>query len=204
MEPIDVLRPTERELKEAIENYQNILNDSVALTTLFSQGHWFNYTKEHFEHHSSHVHAYPGMLGGHLVFLMIPSAYDHEGTKNIQDYVQLCPILTGERSNRISSKTALARINRWKDNYPTWIESQVTTEYGMFQAFDIDHQDFEEEIVSISLGLKSEVSGAFTFDRADLIVENDSPNALVFDDFARPVPPFGAVASANNFYLLTI
>ncbi len=203
MEPIDVLRPTFHELQQAINNYKNILKDSPALVSLFNQGQWFSYTRENFEISSSYVHAYPGVLGGQLVFLMIPSAYDNKDTPNIQDYVQLCPISLEDRSNRISSKTALARINRWHNNHAHWIPTQVDSEYGMFQAFNISSEDFEDEFVFISLGLLA-AADVDSPDRADMIVGNGNLNAMVYDDFVKPVPPFGASAAASSFYLLSL
>jgi hypothetical protein len=204
MEPIDVLRPTETELRDGITNYKNILNDSYQLNKLFSVGQWFSYAKENFLHASSHVHAYPAMLGGHLIFFLIPSAYDNADTPEIWNYVQMCPVTAGERSNRISSKTALVRIQRWKERHAEWIPEQVKSEYGMFQAFNIDHQDFEEDVVWISLGLKSNSAFPGSPDLADLIVENDLLNTMVYDDFSRPVPPYSATAAANSFYLLSL
>jgi hypothetical protein len=71
----------------------------------------------------------------------------------------------------------------------------------MFQAFDIERQDFECANTKLFLGLiatpTAEVSKT-----VDLIVANEEVT-VVYDDFTKPVPPYlNPSAAASSFYLI--
>jgi hypothetical protein len=64
-------------IKQSIANWHNVLNNNAKLIEYFGQGNCFlyNFTTT-MGVGSSHVHAYPAVKNGQLIFLMIPSKYD--------------------------------------------------------------------------------------------------------------------------------
>ena len=190
-------------IKQSIANYTAIVKNAPALVTLYGQGNCFNYVLPTAKELASSlsIHAYPGIYEGNLHFFLIPAAYDVSTCTDIGFHTQVCPVIWDLTSNRIPTKEAKARIKRWSDLYTTWIPQQVASTNGMFQAFDIEVQDFEVKGVKVHLGLAGNTAtpGVYT---ADLIVTNADLTAVYYDDFATPVPPYGAAATQSSFYLL--
>ncbi len=191
---------TTAEIKQCIANWTAILNDAPALTTALSQGDYFSYLYPSASVTTGTVHAYPGLVGNILNFFVIPSQYDN-ATSDIAAHTVVCPLLrTGDGSNRIPSKDAKVRIDRWNKNYTSWVTAQVASSSGMFQAFNIDRQDFEVNSVKMYLGLKATPQAEVSY-AADLIVANQG-SSVVYDDYVNPVPPYGPSAAVASFYLL--
>jgi len=190
-------------IKQSIANYTAIVKNAPALVTLYGQGNCFNYVLPSPKQLASSlsIHAYPGIYEGNLNFFLIPAAYDVSTCSDINAHTQVCPVIWDLTSNRIPTKEAKARIKRWGDLYTTWIPQQVASTNGMFQAFDIEVQDFEVKTVKLHLGLAGNTAtpGVYT---ADLIVTNADQNVVYYDDFVTPVPPYGTAATQSSFYLL--
>lgn len=201
---METTQMTTAQIKQCIANWTAILNNVPALETAFAQGNSFDY---HFPVNnlggSLSIHAYPGLKDGNLYFFLIPSAFDVSTCTDIAAHTAVCPILLSLGSNRIPAKEAKKRIDRWKDFYKTWIPQQVKSEFGMMQAFVLEVQDFEVTRVKINLGLTSDFQVPPTY-TADLIVTNVDQTAVYYDDFSKPVPPYGTgpAAAQSNFYLI--
>ncbi len=188
---------------DAIAAWKAILTNGSAMVGYFDQGNRFSYDNITYPEKSEHIHAYLGIYDNKLMFFMIPEAYDKEDYQaTISDYTQVCPVYwTLAGSHTINDMEAKARMDRWKDEYKTWVPKQASDPVGMFQAFNIHADDFESEGCVCSLGLQ--IGGVEGFRTADLIVANQNDKTLIqFDDFVKPVPPFGASAAAESFYLL--
>lgn len=187
----------------SIQNWLAIRNNDAQLISFLSQGYTFEYDFNTQET-SPYIHAYPGINNGQLYFFMIPSNYDcEEYSKDIDLYTTICPVTWPMGTNRIPSSTAKARINAWKNNYQIWVPKQTKTTDGIFMAFNIAVQDFESFDPTVSLGLKGSGTTASPF-TAELIVTNPTASAVFYDDYTTPVPPFGASATVNDFYLLQL
>lgn len=204
---------TKEQITDAINTYTSILNSSPDLISKFQQGACYHYTVQQYSHPSTHIHAYPAILDGILNFFMIPSHYDsvdYEDTFN--EYVQACPVFWTEAGGilppgqQIDELTALQRIESWNDNYEGWIAARVAAaDPGMFQAFQIGTDDFTEPVVYAHLALKKVTTPVKGY-QPDLIIINGNAKSqtFTFDDFVKPVPPFGASAAASSFYLLSL
>jgi hypothetical protein len=195
---------TSSEIVQSIQNWEAIRQDSETMIRYFGQGNCYSYSFPTYAQTSDFIHAYPGIYMGELYFFMIPAAYDKEEySATIDQYTVPCLIgkLLGS-DDRLSPGEAEARIKAWEDNYPLWIPAQVSGAYGIFEAFAIPVQDFEVEDVIITLGLKTVATAAGGFE-ADLIVTNGEGKNAVYDDYCKPVPPFSAAPSEDEFYLLS-
>lgn len=198
------------DINDSIVNYLNIITDSELLVTLFEQGNCFAYNPSLLSEETTHVHAYPGIFEGQLHFFMIPAEYDNKDSYNdgsMATNTQVCLVFDSSKlasSQRIPFYVAQARINNWLDNYTTWIPAEVSSEYGMFKAFDIRKEDFESEDDLVFLGLEQDKEATSGF-VPDLIVANpDNASAVVvFDDFVEPVPPFNSTQQMESFYILS-
>lgn len=192
---------TTAQIKYGIACWTAILNDIPALEIAFGQGYYFNCDHSFTSLTSGTVHAYMALKDNVLYLVLIPSIYDNSTSDiSANSYVYAIQNDNGNGTNRITAKEANARIKRFKNNYKTWIPAQVNSTYGMFQAFDIERQDFECANTKLYLGLISTPSAEVS-QTIDLIVEN-LETTVVYDDFSRPVPPFGASALQASFYLL--
>lgn len=204
---------TKQQITDAINAYTAILGNSTELVNKFQQGGCYSYTVQQFPYASSHIHAYPALLDGELNFFMIPSHYDTpEYAETFNEYVQPCEVFWTALENdpppgqEINPATAEQRIQDWNTMYETWIPNRVTAAGpGMFQAFQIGIDDFTEPEVYVHLGLRKITKPTLKYE-PDLIVINSDikTQAVSFDDFVKPVPPFGASAAASSFYLLSL
>lgn len=184
--------------------------DAQTIITLFEDsGNCFSYAIDSYARESSLLHIYPGVYTDpetkkdSLYFFVIPSEYDNAAYENvINKYAIPCKLYFNMQSNRIPDSVAKTRIDRWKETYTSWIPAQCASEVGMFEAFTLQPGDFESEKSIVNLGLYSPKTEIL--DKADLIVTNIDSSAVVYDDAAGVVPPFGPSAAANTFYLLSI
>jgi hypothetical protein len=195
-------------IKQSIANWHNVLNNNAKLIEYFGQGNSFlyNFTTT-MGVGSSHVHAYPAVKNGQLIFLMIPSKYDTPAyAATINNYVTECDVTTMLRDDRIPKKEATKRMTAWNNNYASWVPMQTATSAGMFQAFAIKVEDFEPNAdanrkINFGLIFNPALPQQYT---ADLIVTNVEMTATYYDDMAQAVPPFGATAAQSSFYLLQL
>lgn len=212
--PKSQLQLTKQQITTAINNYTAILQDGNALVQLYNQGDCFKYITQHYQPASPAIHAYPAIHEDHFIFLMIPSHFDTVAyADDIADYVQSCEVFSNMRGGElptppggeISPTSALHRINCWIDNYQTWIPQRCCETVGMFQAFKIGMDDFNQPEVYVNLGLRTITKPTLRYE-PDLIVINEDAKTQVmtFDDFAKPVPPYSAAAAATDFYLLSL
>ena len=192
-----------QEIKESINKWKDIMDNSEALNEYFEQGSCFLYDFPKYAEDSEYIHAYPGIHGDFLIFMFIPSKFDKAETKDIQNYVKASRALQGQNTGRITKEEAMSRIADWVNHHKKWVKGQVCRPEGMFQAFQIDREDYELANTENYLGLKRHTEGHKT---VDLIVANldGKQEAQYFDDFSDPVPPFGVNAPQSSFYLLTL
>lgn len=180
--------------------------DNDYIVSLFEQGNAFRYVIPTNIKQEAVLHVYPGITeDSKLLFYVIPAEYDTPAhAADYQNYTKACPIESGlGGGNEISDLVAKARIQNWKDNYPTWIPAQNATINGVFLAFAIDAIDFKVKNTYVTLGLIANGEQVVPFN-ADLIVSNIETADIVYADMSQPVPPFGASAAATSFYLLTL
>ena len=136
---------------------------------------------------------------------MIPSKYDTEQYESELDkYITVCPVVPSPptSSHRILEAEAKERIDRWKENYKSWVPKQAETSDGIFLAFNIGVEDFEVADTVLNFALKLDSNP--TKYKADMIVTNPTVTEVFYDDFVTPVPPYGATVSANSFYLMQL
>jgi len=192
---------TTAQIKDRIANWTAILTNVTALENAFAQGYYFDCDYPFDQLTSGTVHAYMALNNNDLYLVLVPSIYDN-ATSDIGANSFVAPVEgTLGGTNRITSKEALSRIDRWKKNYKTWIPQQVNSTYGMFQAFDVERQDFECATTKLFLGLIATPTAEVN-KTVDLIVANEEVTVL-YDDFTKPVPPYvNPSATASSFYLI--
>lgn len=193
-------------IKASIANWTAIYNNSAQLISYLGQGDCFMYDHITYSLPSTHIHAYPGIYQGKLYFFLIPATYDNATySATIAQYTTVCPteFVVGGAADRVTSAVAKQRIAAWEKNYKTWVPQQVASSIGIFKVFVIPTQDFEAQSSQLSLALKVNSAAVGGFE-ADLIVTNPIGTQLVYDDFVKPVPPYGtSVYAQSRFYLLT-
>jgi hypothetical protein len=173
------------------------------MVSYFDGGNRFSYENVSYPETSDYIHAYLGIHDSKLKFFLIPQAYDKvEYHDTISDYTQVCDVYwTVAGTHVITNPEAKARMERWQKDYKAWVPKQAEKTDGMFQAFNVPADDFESDGCIGTLGLQ--MTGTEGPKTADLIIANHDNTALIeFDDYATPVPPYGATASAASFYLL--
>lgn len=196
---------TTKEIKESIASWTSTRGNAQVVNKKFQQGNSFSYDVPKYAETSSHIHVYPGLFDGQLLFFVIPSEYDNEQyADEIDKYTVVCPAQNGlSGGHNITPTEAHARILAWEEHHVAWVQEKVNTVDGVFQAFEIDREDFEADSVVMILGLKNDPKAVLSFD-ADLIVCNNMGADIVYDDFAKPVPPYSATAVQQAFYLLSV
>ena len=195
-------------IAQSLANWAAISKQSDKLVEYLSQGNSFIYNLPAYAVSSPNIHAYPAIHNSKLVFLLIPSQYDNElYAKQISKYVVVCPVgylvEGGYGSDRIPAGVAKARMTCWDENYTAWVPKQAASTDGIFMAFSISNEDFEVDNVIINLALKANGEEAVPF-TADLVVTNREASKVYYDDFVTAVPPYGASAASNSFYLLSL
>lgn len=196
---------TSTEILTSIQNWEAVREDSAVMNGLFEKGNCFAYDLPVYAQTSELLHAYPGIYDNKLYFFVIPAEYDKEEYNNyIDKYTEACELVTivGNGDSRLTPEQALARMKAWENNYPAWVNAQPGSKYGIFEAFTIPREDCEVENVIMTLALKLNASAAGGFE-ADIVVTNGEGKQVVYDDYAKPVPPFSALPSQNDFYLLS-
>jgi len=190
------------EITQSLKNWEAIRQNPAQLTLYLKQGTYFNVSFPEGAEYDV-VHAYPGIDNGWLTYFVIPAMYDKPTCVNIQDYVQICPIMPAPLGQEIPEPEAKQRMTNWDDDMEQWIKKQVLTPEGMYQAFAIPGDDFQSTDYHIFLALRTAVNA--TGYVADLIIDDESglTNASAFFDTVRPVPPFKPYKK-SAFYLLTL
>lgn len=184
--------------KQAVEKKEDKL-----IVDLFEKGNAFRYEVPPYAQDADELHVYPGIKKGHVFFFVIPAKYDTpEFADTYDQYTETCPLELNMGGNQIPEEEAKFRIRMWNEHHASWIPKQNATVEGLFLAFVIERQDFESKDNYVNLALKSNGEEKIKF-TADLVVTNLQDTNAVYDDFARPVPPFGASA-ATDFYLLSV
>lgn len=198
---------TTAQIKAAIQAWGNITKNASAMLPLFGQGNSFVFNMPAHIANSLSMHVYLGIVNvqgtNKLKFFSIPSNFDNANTPNIHNHVVICDAIwvQGGSSDRILAAEAHARIDRWQDNYPTWVPARAATANGVFKAFKIPIQDYEGSQSNVILGLKLEPLETLG-QQADMIVKNVSGAVTYYDDFTRPIPPYDAAATPQEFYLM--
>jgi hypothetical protein len=185
--------------------YEDISADDKALIDYYEQGNCFFFDKPHYAAHSSSIHAYPAIFAGNPVFFMIPSEYDSPDYANtINDYISMWPLQWNLTNNRLPPGEATALIDRWGNDYHTWIPKEIAeASYGMFRAFAVPISDFEIHHTIVTLALKYDLEMP-TGLKPDIVVTNVESTETYYDDYATSVPPFSPSALSTSFYLLSL
>lgn len=201
---------TKSEISAAIQLWKKYVStkNNTELINLFvsAGGNSFIYEVQTYPLPTDKLHMYPGVVvdkatkAKKLCFFVIPKEYDNAGTVDIQNYIKVCPVGNFLQGGQIPDPVAQERINRWANNYPTWIPWQNNKIDRVFLAFQVDRSDFEADSCNVTLGLTLDPDP----DRADLIVTNYMTQAVVYDDYSIPVPPYGPSATSASFYLLNM
>lgn len=200
---------TENEIISSINSWNQLVlakdsKSAQVITTLFEDsGDSFTYALDQYSEVSELLHLYPGIYKGKLYVFVIPAEYDKEEyLGSFYKYTVSCEVNYNLQSNQIPEGVAKARMDRWKNQYKTWIPQQVSSAVGMFQVFTLEPADFELKKSIVNMGLLSPKHESL--DRADLIVTNIDGDTVIYDDAAGVVPPYGPSAAATNFYLLNL
>lgn len=201
------------EIIDGISSWQSILNSDSDIISFFNNGNSFRYTLPANASSSAYIHVYPVLRDGVPSFFVIPSefdnaAYDSTIEQYVTDYkisknavVEESGVVSTSTANRIPDTEAQDRISAWDNDFATWIPQQVATTDGIFQAFAIPIGSFEVEKSTIHLALQPGKELA----TAELIVINQNDDREIFyDDFVRPVPPYGAALPQSDFYLFQL
>lgn len=191
--------------------------DSAKLTALFAKGNSFFYKAAMPEQPgSAYVHVYPGVgSNGSLQLFVIEESRDtlqqSKSDEGILPYIAVCSLAASPGlGSEIPEQEALSRIEGWKENRASWIQSQLETEDSIFQAFAIPSDDiaYGQEL-QVYFALKPGIGAGPAL--ADLIVfDKDQSgkllNASKYFDLVRPVPPFhiDGPLDKEKFYLLQI
>jgi hypothetical protein len=193
-------------IKAAIQAWGNITKNASAMLPLFAQGNSFVFNMPTHIANSPSMHVYLGIVNvqgtNKLMFFSIPSNLDNASTPNIHLHVVVSPAIWVYGGGRILAAEALARIDRWADNYQTWVPARAATAVGVFRAFDIPMEDYESSQSNLILGLKLEPTETLG-QQADMIVKNVENSNIYYDDFVQAVPPYSPVAQASSFYLMS-
>lgn len=197
------------DILKSLQKWEEIRRDSSSLVDYLKQGNCFKFTNHKYPASSRYRHAYPGIDEGKLKMFVIPSAYDNSKTEDIASYVEVCDVFVNSEPiyhsmnnhDRISHTKAARRVDRWNKNYTTWVPKDVATTEGIFQAFAIPSQDFVTEKVKVHFALQKDKKDTEKYN-ADMVVACDD-GTTIYEDFSRPVPPYGKDNPASSFYLLS-
>lgn len=191
-------------IKESLAQWKNILNDVKELEKYLSQGNYFQFELPDYALGSEVLHVYPGIHEETTYFFVIPAQYDNaEYAETFDQYTTVCKLAKYVGGGHtIPTDEAKLRMASWNTLYTQWIPKQVNSKAGMFQAFVVPTDDVEVESVYMFLALKATPAAEVSYE-ADLIVTNDNNEEVLFDDFVRPVPPYGqGSTNKDKFYLL--
>ena len=199
---------------DSLQRWEDIRQDESELLSYLKQGNCFEFTDRFDDpkycEPSKYIHAYPGIHDGKLEMFVIPSAYDSEATKDIAKYVEVCEVSPDPmplydpmtHNDRISHATAVRRVDRWDKDYATWIPEKIATTEGVFKAFAIPAQDFVSQKVKVRFALQDDAGQPMGF-KADMVVACKE-GKTIYEDFARPVPPYSPSITKASFYLLSL
>lgn len=197
---------TREQIIEAMNTWrEKIVSDVDFIINCFGEKTTFSYYRKDLTEEVKQVHMYAGLVGDEIYFFAIPDIYDNEAYKDsFERYVEPCKLgLLLGNGNEIDSKEARARMAAWTDNYKEWLPQQSRTEDGIFQIFTIDKIDFVDETDGVHMALQPTL-GTPTGFTADLIITAGTQAAPLYEDFSKPIPPFGATAQITDFYLFTL
>lgn len=204
---------TNAQIIESIGKWDDIRNNNTALIANFNEKSSFLFDFPSYGSSSTYIHAYPGIYNDALYFFLIPSAYDTATYKdNFSSYVTVCQVVKRSTvptsttistitTSRITQTEGDLRIGTWDSEYDNWIPGQTATTDGIFKAFAIPVESFEVAKSQVNMALKSNTSGPKT---ADLVIVNKNATNTYYDNFTKPVPPFGAATPLSSFYLLQL
>ena len=196
------------QILDAMRNWNNARNAQGVSTikNLFDNANMFNFSNPGNVSANSYTHFYPGIVNNKLVMFGIDAQYDNSAYANtIANYVQACNGATGDPTTpsgqgNIPVQDALNRINLWRNNYPNWIQNNITT---IFQCFVMPNADMQNGTNFNSFfALKQSGNDQI----ADLIIEDTNGGTIAFYDTVFIVPPYNSSGptAQPNFYLLSL
>lgn len=211
---------TPAEIEGSIASWTRVRTNATQTIDYLNQGNCFLIPRDWFSQWSAEnptfIHAYPSIYEGVMKFTLIDNVSDSKDVIDY-DYVHVADYTCGaplKVSNGglgdpadITVLTGLERTFRWQMNKNTWVDNQVKTTDGVFQAFHIPFTDLVDlfdtsssiEHLYVVIGLKA--NGV-----ADLIlwnnVETFSGSSVQVKDVAMPVPPFTSAFPEENYQLL--
>lgn len=195
------------EIVACINKWQEIRNDSQAVLSVLTNVESFIFRLK--TPAVENLHVYPGVspTTGNFYIFLIPKEEDKAQSDSqlfdaiIQTRIQ---VFTNDADN-IPETEAKRRIENWDNDRTTWIPAQVTSEFGIFKAFNLPSSYMEKGAEYRSFfALKNNDAVSSLYD-ADIITTNNPPKMVIsYHDFVRPVPPFGGSLAESMFYLLQL
>lgn len=194
------------EIRDCINYWQEIRNDTNEVLKYLSTSKWFSYCKKGCGK-TDYLHVYPGVHPKTKKFYIF--LISQENDRPQEDYklyksITQC-LVKGSISNGIGTipeKEAKERIENWDTYVIEWIKNQIKTEYGIFKAFIMPASHMRKcRKYKTFFALKNVTDSFKTAYEADLIsTVSFFGRTGVYYDFVRPVPPFGG---GGKFYLLS-
>ena len=145
------------------------------------------------------LHAYAAIKEGVFGFYVISEANDVASTpETLAKNCYWFPCKDALISNQeIPEGEAKERIAYWNNNYPQWINEEVSSEFGMYQLFNIPTTSLQAEKYSVFFALKDNAAHA-SLKAADLVLKNT--NNMYFDTVSGE-PPY---KDRPKYYLLDL
>lgn len=196
------------EIIDCIKAWNQNRRDTSTIKALFNDKAFFN-----FEHHFSntkHVHAYPGIKNDELVFFLIAASNDNESGFSDPSHPPLIikantyPKLDNSTSSEIEPEEAQFRITYWEGLHNQWLQTEIPSDNGIYQAFIIPVEDNHVGHEHKAFFALKPDSNTLQF-TADLIIKNTTISSVQYRDMVYPVPPFDSgIKAKSNFYLLSL
>jgi len=202
------MSPELKKIVKSIQKWDAVRKTNSEALTYLQQGNCFCFDGMD-KGTSTTLHAYCGITDSKLVFYLIPSEFDTPETQQevILNKIITCPVqrIVGE-SPEIPEEEAKRRIKYWKADLEEWLPQQISSEFGLFEAFAIPVADVmgsdgnANTLLKYTAYFALEKSPSAAGYSADLVLLDNHDN--VFYDTVRPVPPFPP--KDGIFYLLDI
>ena len=184
------------QIKEYIKNWQTIRKDSSELKKYLSISDSFSYINSYSS--IENLHVYPGVcLKKKTLYMFLIDAEMDKKRQYDTIIISEVGVCLGMGTTPIPTELAMGRIDNWKGKRDAWIDKQVQTEEGIFEAFNVPASYMEKGVeYETFFSLKENPKTSSEFD-ADLITMRKN-----FYDVVRPVPPFGGKNPKVGFSLL--
>lgn len=215
-----------QDVEDAIEHWNLNRGSATALNSYVSDIDYFEIDLSSIPAPvtGEYLHVYPGVVDENLenkawVFYLLDDDDNAESTP-LFNYIGFSggfqdPVERAE----IPDELALARITNWTDEHEDWIDTKVTSQDGVFQAYLVPFEDLNTTTVFHAYFALIPILGPPNSYEAELIIYNPDTKKVVgsylpdegsgletYSNTVRIVPPFSALEEdarhQDNFYLL--